>query len=69
MSDVQSYSEDFGWQPDPPEPFWERRWFRWRSACYECKTTFKTRFLHDVHWFETHGPGSDSDRPSSGGAI
>lgn len=49
-----------GWIRAVPEPFWVRRWFRWKPACYPCELTFKTRDDHDRHWVTTHG-GDDGD--------
>lgn len=43
-----------GWILSIPDPFWVRRWFRWKPACYECKVTFGNRDEHDRHWTVMH---------------
>lgn len=40
-----------------PEPYWVRRWwtlFRWKPACYECKTVFLSREQYDDHFIINH---------------
>lgn len=53
----QRHDPVYGWERAIPEPFWVRSWralFRWRPACYECRTAFKTRGEFDEHHVRTH---------------
>lgn len=49
-------------EPSVPEPFWVRRWFRSKPACYECSlrqgknVTFRDREDWEFHWRLTHDP-------------
>lgn len=64
---IYRFDESTGrWVEAVPEPFWVRSWralFRWRAACYECRTVFKTRLLHDVHWRLVHSSDAGEVRP------
>lgn len=54
MGVVHEYHPEHGWRPSIPEPFWVRRWFRWRPACYPCRIRFRDRSEHDEHYRREH---------------
>lgn len=60
MSESMQQNPDGSWSPAVPEPFWFRRWWRWRPGCYSCsmregrEVKFRDRDEWVRHWLQHH---------------
>jgi hypothetical protein len=56
MGELVAYrlDEQLGYVPAIPEPFWVRKWFRWKPSCYQCRIVFKNRREWEIHYVLKH---------------